>query len=85
LEFLLNQEDLRAKLDILTPTDPDQRGAQLSVYFKDKAADIQQALLHAGVITDYRRPGVIRVAPAPLYCSFEDVFRFYEVIQKVLG
>jgi kynureninase len=85
LEFLLNQEDLRAKLEILTPADPEQRGAQLSVYFKDKAADIQQALLQAGVITDYRRPGVIRVAPAPLYCSFEDVYRFYEVIQKVLG
>jgi kynureninase len=85
LEFLLEQDALRGQLEILTPKDPMQRGAQLSVYFKDKAADIQEALLQAGVITDYRRPGVIRVAPAPLYCSFEDVFRFYGVIQSVLG
>jgi kynureninase len=85
LEFLLGQDALRDKLEILTPKDPTQRGAQLSVYFKEQAADIQKALRQAGVVTDYRRPGVIRVAPAPLYCTFEDVFRFYSVIQDLLA
>lgn len=84
LEFLHKQDALRDKLEVLTPTDPMQRGAQLSVYFKNKAEGVQQALLQAGVITDYRRPGVIRVAPAPLYCSFAEVFKFYVVIKEVL-
>jgi len=37
-------------------------------------------MIDAGIIVDYREPGVIRVAPAPFYNSFEDVFRFYEIL-----
>jgi kynureninase len=81
LEFLLNQLD-RISFEIITPEDKDQRGAQLSLYFKEKAKEIHNKLIDNGVIVDFREPGVIRVAPAPLYCSFEDVYRFYEILKN---
>jgi len=61
--------------------DPEQRGAQLSLFFFEKGKEIHQKMIDSGIIVDYREPGVIRVAPAPLYNSFEDVYRFYEILQ----
>lgn len=84
LEFLLHQPSLSGKLEILTPEDPHQRGAQLSVYFKNQAVSLQEQLKEAGIITDYRSPGVIRISPVPLYNSFEDVFRLYEQLVAIL-
>ncbi|HVS96344.1 MAG TPA: kynureninase [Puia sp.] len=66
---------------IITPA---RRAAQLSLYFGDRAKPIQQALQQAGVVTDYRDPGVIRVSPAPLYNSFEDVYWFYLILRGLL-
>ena len=60
----------------LTPSDPAQRGAQLSLRFKGDPHRLLAELSEAGVICDFRAPDVIRVAPAPLYCSFRDVSRF---------
>ena len=80
LSYLLNQLD-RISFEIITPEDPQQRGAQLSLYFKEKAKEIHHKLIDNGVIVDFREPGVIRVAPAPLYCSFVDVFKFYEILK----
>jgi kynureninase len=81
LSFLLHQLD-RISFEIITPADKDQRGAQLSLYFKERAKEIHNKLIDNGVIVDFREPGVIRVAPAPLYCSFEDVFKFYEILKN---
>jgi len=81
LSYLLKQLD-RISFEIITPEDPEQRGAQLSLFFKEKAKEIHNKLIDNGVIVDFREPGVIRVAPAPLYCSFEDVFKFYEILKN---
>ena len=81
LEFLLQQLS-NVQFDIITPSDPQQRGAQLSLYFKRDAKAIHQKLTENGVIVDYREPGVIRVAPAPLYNSFKEVYRFYEILKS---
>jgi len=81
LEFLL-QQLFNVKFEIITPADPQQRGAQLSLYFKKDAKAIHQKLTDNGVIVDYREPGVIRVAPAPLYNSFKEVYRFYEILKS---
>jgi kynureninase len=43
---------------------------------------IHQKMIEGGIVVDYRDPGVIRVAPAPFYNSFEDVFRFYEILKN---
>lgn len=80
LEKLL-QQLTNLDVEMVTPADPQQRGAQLSLYFKKDAKAIHQKLIESGVVVDYREPGVIRVAPAPLYNSFKDVYRFYEILR----
>jgi kynureninase len=75
LEFLL-----QGKCEILTPKDPARRGCQLSIRTKDKK--VFEALTAAGVICDWREPDCIRVAPVPLYNTFEDVYRFAEIFSK---
>jgi kynureninase len=82
LEYLLYQLP-GLNFEIITPKDPESRGAQLSLYFKEKGKEIHNKMLDNGIIVDYREPGVIRVAPAPLYCSFEDVFRFCEILKTI--
>lgn len=79
LSFLL-QQLTNLRFSIITPADPAKRGAQLSMYFEQHGKAIHQKMIEAGIIVDYREPGVIRVAPAPLYNSFEDVHRFYHIL-----
>ncbi|MFI5153045.1 MAG: kynureninase [Chitinophagales bacterium] len=81
LEFLLCALK-NMPVEIITPSSPDQRGAQLSLFFPEKSREIHQRMADAGIIVDYREPGVIRMAPAPLYNSFEDVFRIYEILKS---
>lgn len=81
LEFLLQQLK-HLRFDIITPADKESRGAQLSLYFKESSKEIHEKMIDSGIVVDYREPGVVRVAPAPLYCSFEDVFRFYEILKN---
>ncbi|MBL7760719.1 MAG: kynureninase [Sediminibacterium sp.] len=81
LEFLLKQLT-NISFEIITPEDPGQRGAQLSLFFTSQGKAIHNKMMDSGIIVDYREPGVIRVAPAPLYCSFEDVYRFYEILKN---
>ncbi len=80
LEYLLNQLP-SLNFEIITPKNAMERGAQLSLYFSENGKKIHDKMIENGIIVDYREPGVIRVAPAPLYCSFEDVFRFYSILR----
>lgn len=80
LAFLLSKLD-NLKFEVITPADSKKRGAQLCLFFEEKGREIHKQMLDNGIIVDYREPGVIRVAPAPLYCSFEDVYRFYEILK----
>lgn len=83
LEFLI--EHLNDKrIHIITPKNPDQRGCQLSIQVKDADKNLHKKLTEAGVISDWREPDVIRVAPTPLYNNFEDVFRFSEKLKTCL-
>jgi kynureninase len=81
LEFLLNQLT-NINFEIITPKEPERRGAQLSLHFKERGKEIHEKMIDSGIIADYREPGVIRVAPSPLYNSFEDVFCFYEILKN---
>ncbi|MDI9365094.1 MAG: kynureninase [Flavobacterium sp.] len=80
LEFLLHQLP-NIEFEIITPKNIAERGAQLSLYFLENGKAIHQKMIDNGIIVDYREPGVIRVAPAPIYCSFKDVYRFYEILR----
>jgi len=64
---------------ILTPGEPEQRGCQLSLRVREGGHDLFRHLAAKGVICDWREPDVIRVAPAPLYNTFDEVRRFVEI------
>ncbi len=83
LEYLVNDLN-NAHISIITPSDPTQRGCQLSIQVKNADKKLHTKLTEAGVISDWREPDVIRVAPAPLYNSFEDVYEMVERLKKVL-
>jgi kynureninase len=82
MEFLLKQLD-HLSFEIITPSEPERRGAQLSLLFKERGREVFEALTKAGVIADWREPNVIRIAPVPLYNSFEDAYNFYEVLKNL--
>ena len=80
LEYLLKQID-NLSFEIITPSEPQRRGCQLSLLFKERGREVFDQLTANGVIADWREPNVIRVAPVPLYNTFEDVYRLYEVLE----
>lgn len=71
-------------LEVITPSDPSQRGCQLSILAHGHGKALFNRITERGVIADWREPNVIRVAPVPLYNSFEDVWRFGEILMKCL-
>jgi kynureninase len=83
LESLIDTE-FGGSVQILTPRDPAQRGAQLSLVFNVDVKKVQQAIAAQGVICDVREPDVMRIAPAPLYNSFTDVFNFVRLLKAEL-
>ncbi|MFZ5971635.1 MAG: kynureninase [Bacteroidota bacterium] len=86
LAWLLNQIDpAQEKFEIFTPSDPQQRGCQLSLFVKKDGKKVFDRLTRAGVIADWREPGVIRVAPVPLYNTFEEVFTFSEIFREAIS
>ncbi|MCA9280320.1 MAG: kynureninase [Phycisphaeraceae bacterium] len=76
-------------LRILTPSDPAQRGCQLSLDVSSRgsteARRVFEGLEAAGIVCDYREPGVIRAAPVPLYNTYGDTFTFASTMQRLLG
>jgi len=72
-------------LEVITPKVAAQRGCQLSVLAHGKGRDLFDALAKRGVIADWREPNVIRMAPVPMYNSFEDVYRFGVILQECLS
>ena len=86
LERLLIDEELVGSsppYTIITPRDPAARGAQLSIRLEPGMLDtVLECLKEDGVVIDERKPDVIRVAPAPLYNSFQDVFQFCRIFRR---
>jgi kynureninase len=80
LEFLINHENSDENIRIITPSDPAQRGCQLSLQTRANGRAIFDRLTARGVIADWREPDVIRIAPVPLYNRFVDVWDFVDVL-----
>ena len=84
LEFVLHEIDkeVDSTFEIITPSNQEERGTQLSVFLHGEGRELFNYLMKNGVITDWREPNVIRLAPAPFYCSFEDMFHFGQILKK---
>jgi kynureninase len=72
------------RIRIITPSDPAQRGCQLSIQVQGADKSLFDKLTEAGVIADWREPDVIRIAPVPMYNSFEDAWRFADVLGRLV-
>jgi len=83
-EFLINELN-NDKITIITPSNPKERGCQLSIQVKDADKNLHKKLTEAHIITDWREPDVIRCAPVPLYNTFEDVYRMVEKLKEILN
>ena len=83
LEFLLKQ-DPSGPFEIITPSDPGQRGAQLSLRIPKDGKRVCDRLTKAGVICDWREPDIMRVAPVPLYNRYLDAYVFVEQLFEAL-
>lgn len=72
------------RIEIITPSDPQQRGCQLSIRVKDVKSGLFEAITARGVVADWREPDVIRVAPVPLYNTFKDAEDFAKILRECL-
>jgi kynureninase len=80
----LLEEDLSCgSLTLVSPREPEQRGAQLS-FSHDDAFPISQALIEAGVIVDFRAPDLIRLGFSPLFLSFDEVAKSAAILRQIL-
>ncbi|MBX7094690.1 MAG: kynureninase [Flavobacteriales bacterium] len=90
LEFIIGEinRSLSGKdnypLEIITPRDWKERGAQLSIIAHGFGKELFNQLVAKGVIPDWREPNVIRLAPVPMYNSFEDMYQFGAILSELL-
>lgn len=87
LEFVIRAaaEASGQEVRIITPTKAGQRGCQISIAVPGKGRAVFEKLSKNGVIADWREPDVIRLAPVPLYNSFEDVYEFGQLLNQFLN
>ena len=87
LWFLLdavNESASEKIIEFITPRDPAERGCQVSMLMLKRGREIFDALSKEGVMTDWREPNVIRIAPVPLYNTYEEVWRFADILKKII-
>jgi len=77
MEFLLDRHS-SPKFSVITPREPEKRGAQLSIRLRGAGRELCDQLAAQGVTGDWREPDIFRVAPVPLYNSYQDVYRFVQ-------
>ena len=86
LFFVLNHINSPVeKFKIITPQHSDERGCQVSISINHNAKAVFDTLMPLGVFADWREPNVIRIAPVPLYNSFEEIFIFADILQQLLN
>ncbi len=84
LDFILdslNDESTGVRFEIITPK---SRGSQLSILTHGAGKELFNEISRLGVVADWREPNVIRVAPVPIYNSFEDVYRFGAILKEAI-
>ena len=84
LEYILQQIDLEVSstFEVITPSNPTERASQLSVLLHGEGRQLFDYLMENGVMTDWREPNVIRLAPVPMYTSYEDIYEFGQILKN---
>jgi len=85
LIYLINDINSKAGKSLIEVLTPSSKGCQVSLLVKHNARQIFEQLMENGIFADWREPGVIRVAPVPLYNTFTEVFNFSEVMKKLIA
>jgi len=83
----LSSDERKTRFTIITPQNPEERGAQLSLLWPEGQGVVQRVfgeMRRRGVLGDEREPDVIRLSPAPLYNSFVDCEKAANVLEEVL-
>ncbi|WP_276504498.1 kynureninase [Terrimonas pollutisoli] len=87
LHFILddiNKQQKEKWIEVITPAKETERGCQSSMLMLKKGKEIFSELTEKGVVADWREPNVIRIAPVPLYNTFEDVWKFGEIMRTTI-
>ena len=82
LLFIIDEINTNQNIEVITPRNETQKGCQVSMLMKQNGKQFFDKLTQNGVIADWREPNVIRIAPVPLYNSFEDVWKFGEIMKS---
>ncbi len=83
LLFVIDAVNTNQNIQIITPRDEAEKGCQVSMLMKQNGKQIFDELTKQGIIADWREPNVIRIAPVPLYNSFEDVWKFGDIVNRI--
>lgn len=83
LEFIVEEtaKETGTNLEIITPKNQSERGSQLSIILHGEGKELFHYLMKQGVVTDWREPAVIRLAPVPLYTTFEEMYDFGQILK----
>lgn len=87
LLFLLDKINCKMEervIQVITPHADTEKGSQVSLLMLKDGKRIFNSLTEEGIFADWREPNVIRVAPVPLYNTFEEVWRFAQIIDTML-
>ncbi len=88
LWFVLDEINNSAKkktIEFITPRNENERGCQVSMLMREKGKNIHSTLMQQGVFTDWREPNVIRLAPVPLYNTFEEIWLFADKLKALIS
>ena len=80
----INASSSKKIIEIITPRNEKEHGCQVSILMMEKGKEVFESLKNNSVIVDWREPNVIRLAPTPLYNTFEDVCKFGQIIKSIL-
>jgi kynureninase len=82
--FVLDEHNKGKIIEFITPREDGAHGSQLSMLMLRDGKKIFEGLFETGIMTDWREPNVIRLAPVPLYNSFEEVWQFAHTLSQIL-
>jgi kynureninase len=88
LWFLLdeiNNSSSKKIIEFITPRNENERGCQVSMLMLENGREIYNSLMKEGIFTDWREPNVIRLAPVPLYNTFEEAWFFCDKLRTLMG